>query len=188
MIDMTGTAWGRLSVLRRADTPRGRGYEAMWMCLCDCGSTAAVGGHALRSGATQSCGCYRLEKLRDRNRSMRGEDSPAWRGGRYTAKGYRQVRAEGHPNANRNGYVAEHVAVMSEHMGRPLLKGETVHHRNGIRDDNRIENLELWSSSHPPGQRVSDKIRWCREFLSAYGGSSDWSPDSRFLRGRRFAA
>jgi hypothetical protein len=58
---------------------------------------------------------------------------------------------------------------MSNYLKRPLLKGETVHHRNGIRDDNRLENLELWSHSHPPGQRVEDKIQWCKEFLEQYG-------------------
>lgn len=40
---------------------------------------------------------------------------------------------------------------------------------NGIRDDNRIENLELWHKGQPPGQRVKDKIEWCIEFLNGYG-------------------
>ena len=57
---------------------------------------------------------------------------------------------------------------MEEHLGRSLLPGETVHHINGIRDDNRIENLELWSTSHPYGQRVVDKIEWAIELLKSY--------------------
>lgn len=83
--------------------------------------------------------------------------------------GYKQLLIKNHPNAAKSGYVMEHVVIMSQYLDRPLKETETVHHKNGIRDDNRIENLELWSGSHPYGQRVEDKIEWCKEFLNLYG-------------------
>ena len=66
-------------------------------------------------------------------------------------------------------HVAEHRYVMEQDIGRPLLPEEEVHHLNGDRLDNRIENLELWSSSQPAGQRVEDKVAWAKEILSLYG-------------------
>jgi len=62
----------------------------------------------------------------------------------------------------------EHRAVMEAQIGRPLRAEESVHHRNGVRDDNRPENLELWSKSQPAGQRVEDKVAWAIELLRLY--------------------
>jgi len=64
--------------------------------------------------------------------------------------------------------VFEHRFVMSQHIGRDLFPEETVHHVNGDRQDNRIENLELFSSRHGPGQRVVDKIAFAIEMIQLY--------------------
>jgi hypothetical protein len=58
---------------------------------------------------------------------------------------------------------------MEQQLGRKLLPGENVHHRNGVKTDNRSDNLELWSTSQPYGQRVEDKVQWAREILMLYG-------------------
>ena len=65
--------------------------------------------------------------------------------------------------------VLEHRVVFELELGRKLLAHENVHHINGQRDDNRLENLELWSSMQPSGQRVTDKVEWAKAILSLYG-------------------
>ena len=92
------------------------------------------------------------------------------RGGKIQVNnaGYINIYEPEHPNAAGNGWVLEHRKVMADHLGRALLPNESVHHLNGDRTDNRLENLELWSSAQPPGQRIEDKVKWAKEILALY--------------------
>jgi hypothetical protein len=87
--------------------------------------------------------------------------------------GYARVRRPGHARADKAGMVLEHVLVMEELLGRPLRwdLGEQVHHVNGVKDDNRPENLELWVVSQPRGQRPADLVEWAHDILRRYGSA-----------------
>lgn len=95
--------------------------------------------------------------------------------------GYRYVHKPSHPNASKCGQIAEHRFVMSEYLGRPLFEHENVHHKNGDRADNRLENLELWSHSQPNGQRVEDKLAWAKALIVQYqpGQDNNWDETYR---------
>ena len=89
---------------------------------------------------------------------------------------------EGYRRTNHGGYIRlckyledgsvdrvfEHRVVMEAKIGRSLLPEENVHHINGVRNDNRPENLEIWNTSQPSGQRVEDKVAWARHILELY--------------------
>lgn len=110
------------------------------------------------TGASASELCHEC-----RHAARRRARRPPRRTGRTWAKdGYLFAYVPG------RGRIPAHRLVMELHLGRALLKSESVHHKNGDRADNRLTNLEMWSRSQPAGQRVEDKVEWAIELLHLY--------------------
>jgi hypothetical protein len=111
-----------------------------------------------------------------------GPSNGHWKGGRTRHKaGYVMLWAPAHPRAGKSQYVFEHIIVMEGLLGRYLLPAESVHHRNGVRSDNRPQNLELWTRPQPTGIRASDALAWAREILALYTGVSGTSNNAQDL-------
>lgn len=106
--------------------------------------------------------------------NRKGAGNGNWKGGKRRWKnGYVTCRVPDHP---RGPNVFEHILVMEDALGRYLYPGETIHHLNGIRDDNRLENLELWTRPQPSGIRARDALAWAQEILTRYREDvSSWS-------------
>ena len=88
------------------------------------------------------------ETKRKIGEAQKGEKSSLWKGGKTkTSRGYIYVMKHGHPLSNGQNYVMQHKIIMEKHLGRYLSPKEVVHHINGIRDDNRLENLKLFANT-----------------------------------------
>ena len=84
------------------------------------------------------------------------------------SQGYVLIYAPSHPRTSKTNKMFEHRLVMEQVLGRYLEPHENVHHKNGNRQDNRPENLELWSKVQPSGQRIEDKVQYALEILKLY--------------------
>ena len=84
------------------------------------------------------------KKIGINHADISGHKNPRWKGGRmYTSSGYVLIHQPNHPFVTKMGYVREHRLVMEKCIGRFLTEEENIHHINGIKDDNRVENLLL---------------------------------------------
>ena len=110
------------------------------------------------------CSSNKSSRITQRKEQIK-EKSPCWRGGKSHGRGYIYIRV--YPDdffysmADRRGYVPEHRLIMAKHLNRCLLTWEIVHHRNGIKDDNRLENLQLLATviRHLPDVLTKARIK-----------------------------
>lgn len=122
---------------------------------------------------TQVCSVCRIKKHSTKYSSCikcTNKTKPNYGSGRYIKNGYVMVFQKGHPRASgsKGNYVFEHIIVMEKYLGRYLTKDENVHHKNGVREDNRIENLELWIKPQPSGIRAVDALHWAKAIIEKY--------------------
>jgi len=160
MQNLKGSRLGKLTVVKRVEN--GKWGHVQWLCSCDCGSEKVTTGSKLKRGLIKSCGCLSKGKPK------------GWNTGKFCclrkkgSDGYALYKKPSHPRAFNRGFVLEHRLIFEKYIGRYLKKSDTIHHKNGIKTDNRIENLELWTNNHPKGQRVEDMVLFCVDYLKEY--------------------
>ena len=144
LVDLVGQSFDGMKVLSQTKRNNGR---TQWLCRCSCGALIVRRTTDLHGGRTV-CKSLIHKELTYRD-------------------GYAFMWKPEHPRSHK-GRVREHIVIVEERIGRYLVKGENVHHKNGVRHDNRPSNLELWTTHQPKGQRPVDMVAHAFETLKRY--------------------
>ena len=187
-IDLTGQRFGRLVVSCQVEgAPRAaKNGGIKWLCVCECGKDSVVRSCCLRSGKQVSCGCYRTEAARKARKAEAA--AREWDDYAVKAHGHGYLARARTLASGKRVYKLEHRFVMEKVLGRPIQPFEEIHHKNGIRTDNRPENLELKVKPHGAGQDPKDLIkattpeemevvfRLAQAYASVIGAQVVWNP------------
>lgn len=157
----------------------------MKLCKCGCGQPAPIAkrcrrlkdGTLVKRGGQMDYIKFHHTRLETNINHIRAEGAKLAKQKpkrRIDSHGYVDIKMPDHPNAKSDGYIKEHRLVMSSHLGRPLTPKETIHHINGIKTDNRIDNLEIVTASehnkiHDPLKRLHNKHRLKRQKILEFG-------------------
>ena len=123
-----------------------------FFCSQSCNASYRLKGNKFRVGKPPANKGKKMPEISGKNHYN-------WKGGKMlSSDGYVLIYQPNHPNSDKWRYIREHRLVMEEHLGRYLKSNEFIHHKNGIKTDNRIENLELFNEHQH--KSIEAKKRW----------------------------